>query len=133
MLSLHLNDRERIKLWREAKTQRKDEAKAKVVKEASAEANLKISQESRLQHDKEKKQRISEYRSLREMKERLRRTEEVTDEVSATLQWEENKAVIHGIKQRVESEGAAQEKRGAHLEVENKAEVRCSFLTQITF
>ena len=129
MLSLHLNDRERIKLWREAKTQRKDEAKAKVVKEASAEANLKISQESRLQHDKEKKQRISEYRSLREMKERLRRTEEVTDEVSATLQWEENKAVIHGIKQRVEEEGPAQEKKGAHLEIGNKAKVRCCFLS----
>ena len=86
-----------------------------------------------IQHDKEKKQRISEYKCLRELKERLRRTEEVTDEVSATLQWEENKAVIHGIKQRVESEGAAKEKKGAHLEIENKAEVRCSFLKQISF
>ena len=130
---MHFNDRERIKLWREAKTQKKDEDKAKVVKDMSAEAKPKMSQESKLHHDEEKKQRISQYKSLRELKERLRRTEEVTDEVSATLQWEENKAVIHGIKQRVESEVATQEKKGAHFEIENKAEVRCSFLTQKTF
>ena len=94
---------------------------------------LKIHHKSQLRNDEEKKQRISEYKSLRELKERLRRTEEVTDEVTATLQWEENKAVIHGIKQRVESEGAAKVKKGAHLDIENQPEVRFSFLKQIAF
>ena len=133
MVRQFIFDRERIQQWRETKTQKRDEAKAEGAKKTPTANGLKILNKSELRNDEEKKQRISEFKSLRELKERLRRTEEVTDEVSATLQWEENKAVIHGIKQRVESEGAAQEKKGAHLEIENKAEVRCSFLTQKTF
>ena len=70
--------------------------------ETPTEDNVKVSQTSKPDIDYQQKQKISEYRILKEMKERLKRTEMITHEVSATLVWEENKAVIENLKQRVE-------------------------------
>ena len=97
-----MTHREKIKQWRETKARIKEEAMVEKGQETPTEDNVKVSQTSKPDIDYQQKQKISEYRILKEMKERLKRTEMITHEVSATLVWEENKAVIENLKQRVE-------------------------------
>ena len=118
---MHFHVRERIKQWRETKARMKEEAKVEEERETSTEDKFKVSQKSKLDNGGQQKRRISEYRMLKEMKERLRRTGMITDGVSATLEWEENKAVMQNLKERVE--GAAdrvKDEDGAQSEVEEK-------------
>ena len=118
---MHFHVRERIKQWRETKARMKEEAKVEEERETSTEDKFKVSQKSKLDNGGQQKRRISEYRMLKEMKERLKRTGMITDGVSATLEWEENKAVMQNLKERVE--GAAdrvKDEDGAQSEVEEK-------------
>ena len=73
-----LPNRERIKQWKETKARIKEEAKVEKGQETSTEDKFKISQNSRLDSDDQQRRRISEWRSLKEMKERLKRTEIIT-------------------------------------------------------
>ena len=97
-----MTHREKIKQWRETKARIKEEAMVEKGQETPTEDNVKVSQTSKPDIDYQQKQKISEFRILKVMKERLKRTEMITHEVSATLVWEENKAVIENLKQRVE-------------------------------
>ena len=97
-----MTHREKIKQWRETKARIKEEAIVEKGQETPTEDNVKVSQTSKPDIDYQQKQKISEFRILKVMKERLKRTEMITHEVSATLVWEENKAVIENLKQRVE-------------------------------
>ena len=97
------------------------------VKQASTrEDKFKVSR-SKLGNLEQQKQRISEYKDLKVMKERLKRTEAITDEVNAALEWEDNKAVMQNLKERVEGANAShgvKNESSALLDVEEKVRSR---------